>query len=289
MPVGAAILAGAAISGGVSAYGAHKKNKQAGSEQQRVQQLVDQWLKQYQGYQGGLQSDFGAGGQYHDTLFGPRTTTQDSTSSSETTPTITPQMSPLVGMATKAFEGRLKRGSSLPPGYEEAQARTINDSFAGLEQSDKDIFARQGKAYTDVGSPVAYARASKLADLHAGLPLAERQMETEDLTGASKLAETFGKGSKTSSRSHASVTSPADIGAILQYFNMLAPPQPPIVGAAPYTSPLSAGLSSGLDAASLIQLLMSGRGGKIDPGAVGGFGGTEFDPTKLPASYLGGP
>lgn len=253
------------IAGGAGAiFGGHnqaKQNQQATAENQRVQKLIDQWLSDYKGYQGDVKGMLGGS----PLLFGPRTTTSSGTSSStsESTPTITPEYSPLAGMVRKQYEGRLTRGSSLPPGYEATQTRAINDSFAPAESTVRNLAARRNMSGDAalIGSPVERDRASKVSDLRAGLPLMERQMQTEDLTGASNLVSQFGRGERTSSsgRTSSSTTAPPDIGSILAYLGLLAPPQPPIVGAPSKPSALGAGITSGLDIGSLLFLLSGGQ------------------------------
>src|SRR3972149_11188839 len=79
-------------------------------------------------------------------LTGPQETT--STTTQDINQLISPEMSAeyqgLANMLREKYEGRLERGSSLPPGYETTQAQNINESFAGGEASERNEAARRG-------------------------------------------------------------------------------------------------------------------------------------------------
>jgi hypothetical protein len=219
--------------------GAVSAGKQAKKAHAQTQSQLDAYNKQYGDWQKGLQGFFGQGGAGQAGLFGPQTRTSTQTSREAGTdvsnPFITGEYSPLAGMLRSTYEGRLKKGTSLPLGYAERKAAAINAAGAGAAQAERNFAARRGipAAEAALGSPAERARQGAILDLETELPLLNRQLQNEDLQAAQALTQAFGRGEQRQFSRTGTTTGeqvgPADVGAIMQYFGMLAPREPTIL------------------------------------------------------------
>ncbi len=215
--------------------GGKQARNDANKRYRNAQQQVKGYQDEYRNYQQMLQGSLGQ----NPNLFGPQTTTTTSSQEQAINQLVSPEMSaeysPMAGMLRQAYEGRLKRGTALPPGYAERQVANISAVYAPEEQAVRNMAARQGVSADTLmlGSPTSRARAGQIADFQANLPLMERQMQNEDLAGAQGLAAQFGLGQRTKGRTTGTGTSTTtggpDIRAILAYYNLLAPPAPTVL------------------------------------------------------------
>lgn len=268
LPAALALGGGSLVSGLISGLGQRSANKKSDQENARVQALIDNYMKEYQGYQGDLRSLFGPEGSLNSLLYGPQTTTSSGSTRShsveDTTPTFTPGTQALVDMLTKQFSQQLQRGTSLPPGYEATQTRAINESFLPAETAEANYGAKRGLPLDTLGSPIARAKAGAISDLRASLPLTEAQLLRQTQQDAGNAAVAFGKGSHnvgdTYGMSSSSTTSPANINSILNYLGLLAPHEPIIVGKSANPSALATGLSSGVNTGVDLYGLLSDAG-----------------------------
>lgn len=181
-------------------------------------------------------------------FFGPKTTSSSGTSNTVsnteqfTRPEVLPGYQKMEGMWKKILEGRLSRPTGLPPGYAERAVADINDTYAGAESSARNMAARRGlsgEASFGAVSPIASARAGKIADLRADLPLKSRELQNQDVDMAAKIAQIFGLGQRTSgttrstTNSSQKTTGPANINEYLSYLGLLQPFDRPIVETQP--------------------------------------------------------
>ena len=274
MPIAVPIALGAG-SLLASIFGQRSQNKQAQRAYDDARRQIAEYEKRYGGYQNMLKGFFGEGGQGAAGLFGPQTTTSTSTGTSNTNesfknnPFVTGEYAPLAGMLRKAYSDRLTRGSSLPLGYAESQARGINASYAGPRAAEANALARRGvSSSATFGSPTDAARQGAILDLQAKLPLLSRDLQNQDLAAAQALTAQFGVGqegtrqSRTNTSSQGTQISPANMAAILQYFGMLAPPSPTIIGQ-PQQGNLLGGLPAALQTA--LSAYQIGQGGNSAP------------------------
>lgn len=225
MPVTMAIVGGAG--GALGSAGQYMGNKEQMQAQERnlnrARADIAKGGRATEGWQDTIRQ-FMAG---NPDMFGPQTTT--TTTNEDTTPTITAQMSPLVGMLTNRYQSRLQHGSALPEGYEATQLEGINRAYEPAQSQERNEAARRGISASTftLGSPTERARAGDIARAAVERPLLERQMENEDMAGAQGLAAQFGLGQHRAGTSR--TTSPANIGAILSIYNMLRPQEPTVL------------------------------------------------------------
>lgn len=242
----------AIIGGGVgalaSALGQRSQNKQQERQYEDTQRQVQDYERRYREYQDMLRGALGGNA----AIFGPQTTTSTGTStmSGSTMPVITPEFQKLSGQMRGLVEGRLARGTSLPPGYRQMLEREIVDAYRPQEAALRNVAAQRGVSpdVLMVGSPLERARAAQMGDVAAKLPLLQRQLQTEDIGLGQALTAAFGRGEKTrsTSSSQSSQTGPANAAAMMQYYSMLAPPSPTILQRPQTQSPWLAGLQGGL-------------------------------------------
>lgn len=248
--------------------GAVSANRQARQNYEQTRQQLDQYNRQYGDWQNTLRGFFGEGGQGNANLFGPQRQTSTSTTSERgtdvTNPFITGEYAPLAGTLRKTYEGRLAKGSSLPLGYAERKAAGINAANAGAAAAERNFAARRGISAADamLGSPAEARRQGALLDLETELPLLSRRLQNEDLAAAQGLTQAFGKGerrdySRTGTTSGEQI-GPADLGAMMQYFGMLAPREPTLLQQ-PQTQ--SVGGAIGRQALALAPFFFGGGGG----------------------------
>lgn len=271
LPVAAPIAMGAA-SLLASIFGQKSQNKQSQRAYDDARRQIAEYEGRYGDYQKMLQGFFGAGGQGAANLFGPQTTTTTGASSSneffKNNPFVTQEYGPLAGMLRKTYEGRLAKGSSLPLGYAESRARGINASYAGPKAAEANALARRGiSSSATFGSPTDTARRGAILDLQAQLPLLSRDLQNQDLAAAQGLTAQFGLGQegrrRSTTQSSQETMSPANIAAILQYFGMLAPPSPTIIGQ-PQQQSLLSGLPAALQTALSAYAIGQGDQGQND-------------------------
>jgi hypothetical protein len=198
----------------LSAYGAYQQSRSRGDALDEQTRLWNEFLKRRAADTSGMVDRLIQNG--YDP-FGPQTTknssnTQGTYSSSTSTksstrPVITPEYKKLEGMFRGLLEGRLARPSSLPPGYAERGVKDINASYAGAEASLRNVAARRGLSGEQTfgaGMPIASARAKGIGDFMVDVPLKERELQTQDISLASQLAQAFGLGSDTNTNSNTS-------------------------------------------------------------------------------------
>ena len=245
--------------------GQSSANRQAEEEAARQQASVDKWMADFGAYQDELRGALGGPGSQ---LFAPRETTQEQQMRQVVNQLVSPEVSkegtPLVSMLRKQYEGDVARGAALPPGFAEKQARDIVASFASQEAGEREALARLGGS--TIGSPTARARAGAIADLGPELAMLEEQLMSKKRGEAAAFSGKFDLGQRTRGTTTTSglttTTGPADLGAILAYYGMLAPPQAPIVEQPGTPSAVSGGLQQGIGTfASLYPLLTGGGGG----------------------------
>lgn len=188
------------------------------------------WLQSIKDMVGGSGYDF----------FAPRTTTGTSSSVSRvnqlTSPEVLPAYKELEGLFKNIVTNRLRRPSALPPGYAERAVSGINKSYEGATQAVRNLAARRGlsgEATFGAAMPIESDRAGKIADFIAGLPLTERNLQNEDIGLGEALAQAFGLAHRTTGTTRttgsSSMTSPADIGTLLQYLGLTKPYDRPVV------------------------------------------------------------
>jgi hypothetical protein len=238
--------------GGASGVNQAQNNTAALAEQKRVQALVDAWAAKYAAYQGTVKDALGGS-----SLFGPKVTRTTSSGTSTMTPTYTPQTQDVIDKILKTYRDRLTPGvDPLGQGYETTAVKNVSDSFRQAKEDEANSLAARGipPGSALLNSPARLAEASTIANTRAKLPLLRRQLNTEDLGGAQKASE-MERGSAGTMTSDSTTTGPPDWAAILGYYGMQAPKEPPIVGRPALGSPLATGLGSGFDIYALLQKL----------------------------------
>lgn len=205
-------------------------------------------------------------------MFGPRTTTSSGRSQSTTSedmltaPEIAEQFRPDIANVQNILRRRLAGpGAGMPAGYAETGARGINESFAPALQEEQNRAAKLGGSLGPV-SAAGRARAGKLADFRASIPLKARELETEDIGLSERLAQTFGLGSRrrgtssTFGTTSGSQTGPADVGNIMGLLQMLSPQARQLVQRPATPSAAGAGIGTGL---STLSSMFGGGGGGL--------------------------
>jgi hypothetical protein len=252
-----------------SIFGAKKQNQQANQQYQDTRRQIADYEGKYGDWQKMLAGYF-QGGPGQAGLFGPQQSTSTTTGTSSSNesfrnnPFVTGEYLPLAGMLRKTYEDRLTRGSSLPAGYAASQAREINASYAPQAAQEANALARRGvSASSTFGSPAANARRGAQLDLAAKLPMLARDLQNQDLQAAQSLTAEFGKGQEGTRRSTSTQSStgtqisPANLAAIMQYFGMLAPPTPTIIGQPQQQNTLG-GIPAALQTALSLSSLFKG-------------------------------
>lgn len=192
----------------------------------RNQAAYDRYLQQLQSAITGSGYDFMA----------PKTTTQQSTT--RTDQTVTPETTAaymnLDALARGILEKRLTAGGALPPGYAVTGAQDISRSYDAARTQAANVAAAHGYGgaqATAAATPIAVAQAGDLAKFRANLPLAERQMTTEDLAAEAQRQAQFGTAQHTrgTTSMFGTTITPADIADLLTYWQMLRPYDRPVV------------------------------------------------------------
>lgn len=258
-----------AIIGAVGAGASFLRQRAANKSVEEQQRLYNQWLKERQK---GAQDIVTRLQESGFDPFGAQTTRQagtsfsatdtDSTTVSRERPQITPEYQAMESLWRGILQERLARPSSLPIGTIERAVSGINLAAAPGIQRSRNLAASRGVPVDTLllGSPVESARIGKIQDLIANIPLKERELQNEDVSLASRLAQVFGLGregtsttrgrSTTRGTTSGTVSSPPNITALA---NLLLPPGPQQGGG----SGQSAGAGLLGDAASLAASLYS--------------------------------
>lgn len=209
MPFGGLLIAG--VGAGLSAYGAHKKGKQADKAAKDQANLNNAFLEQQKagqqqilsGLEGAGWNPFGVN-QLTSGSSGSSTTNSSQDTYSKENPFTTPEYSKLDELVRGVMTDRLSRGSSLPPGYEANAIRRINEASAGGAAAASNAAARHGLSGQQVfglNAPIQTARAAQIADLRGNVPLLERQMANEDMAAEGQRQAQFGTGRETRAHS----------------------------------------------------------------------------------------
>jgi len=110
------------------------------------------------------------------------------------TPTVSPEYSPLQAALLKSVMARLSAPYSLPTGYEAGQIKNINQTYGAAGQNLANRLTARGMGSSPVAANaftnMAMGRAGQISTMQAGLPLLERQLQTDDLSMAGNLLRT---------------------------------------------------------------------------------------------------
>lgn len=262
------------------------RQRAAGRSVAAQQKMYEDWLKERSQGVSDLIKQLGANGI---NIFGPQTSTNNmvnnststsrtnSTTKTSTRPVITDQYKELEGMFRGLMTNRLQKGATLPYGYKEKGARDINATYAGAESAARNLAARRGlsgEAALGLAMPIETGRARNIADFLVDVPLKERQLQTEDIELAGRLAQIFGLGSDSVSNtlsntvgtsqgtSSSTSTTPPNLSALMA---LLLPPDPT---GRPTTAGQGANMgAAGLEGVSQLLAYLYGQG------ALGGRGG----------------
>jgi hypothetical protein len=134
----------------------------------------------------------------------------DQTYENTVSPFITPEYSKLGKLLNQQTTARLASPTSLPRGYQAGGLQSINDAFDLTGQSLENRLVGSGQQGPMAGG--AYAgfegeRAKALSGFTNELPMKERAVRTEDMQLAAAILDAFGKGQKTTGKSHSVTTS----------------------------------------------------------------------------------
>lgn len=287
MPFGGLLTAG--ILTGVSAYGAHKKSKQANKAAEDQAKLNNAFTADQKAGQEKILSGLQANGW---NPFGVNQLTSGGTSSSTSNsvgsrdvyskenPFTTPEYQKMDELVRGVMENRLSRGTSLPPGYEANAIRKINEASASGESAARNIAARKGLSGQQVfglSAPAQAARTAQIADLRGNVPLLERQMMNEDIGIEGDRQARFGTGRET--RSHedsrsrtntsGSQSGYSDSGPnIAALSSLLMPPGAQQSTVSPYSGAGSAFDAAGQAGSALFGTYMGNK--QASPGSISG-------------------
>lgn len=177
-------------------------------------------------------------------FFAPKKSTSSGTSTTVQNmdqfarPEILPDYKNMESMFRGVLENRLKRPTALPPGYAERAVAGINQAYAGGDTAARNAAARRGLSGEQalaLQTPLQNARSGDIADLLAGLPLKERDLQNEDVQLASALTQAFGTGqrstgsSTSTTKSNQTTINPANAMEFLSYLGLLKPYERPVV------------------------------------------------------------
>jgi len=227
------------------------RQRAQGQSAETQQNLYNQWLRDRQSGAQDIIAQLTAGGfnpfgpqvntgTNSSTTSGTTRGTTNSTTRTSTRPVVTPEYSKLEGMFRGLLEGRLAKPSALPHGFAETGALAINKAHAGASAAARNMAARRGlsaEASFGLAAPGESARATDIGKFLVDVPLKERQLQTEDIELASRVAQIFGLGhdqvsntqgtttsaSNSSTSGMSSMASPPNIGMLA---NLLLPPGP---------------------------------------------------------------
>lgn len=147
------------------------------------------------------------------------TTTMDSTTMTDTAPYVTPGYTGIEDLLKSKIQARLNT-NGLPAGTEEAMIRRTNDTFAGTNAALHNRLQSMGQG----GAPsagAAYAtseaaRGRQLADLGPQMELMKHQLGAENIGLAQALINAFGKGERSTSKTHGTQTTTGGITPAMQ-------------------------------------------------------------------------
>jgi hypothetical protein len=240
------------IAAGIGALGSIAGGLLSSSAQNdQQQQNADLWNKYLAQYQGGQNNYLNYLNNYGNPVsqsFGSGSNNTNSTSTQN--PFVTQQFQPLVNAATNTLQNRLSGPSALPAGFAANQVKSINKTFANVEQANTNRaaqFGLSGPQATAMNIPIEQQRASDIGSAQANLPLTERALSDQDLQTATSLASIFGRGQTTNSRSNNNFSNYGmNIGARpMAPMGAFTPPAPPQGGPAAPTANLLSGALPG--------------------------------------------